>query len=432
MESIWHKAVQLPHFEALTKDLSTDVLVVGGGIAGLLCAYRLQQAGIDYALVEAASICSGITQNTTAKLTAQHGLIYHKLMDKLGPERAQLYLDAHLAALDDYRQICQDIPCDFEEKDHFVYALDDRHRLEQEISALETLRAPATFCSNLPLPMETVGAVKFSRQAQYHPLKFLGQLATRLRIYENTPVRELAPGAAKTDHGSIRAKKIVIATHFPFLNKHGSYFLKMYQHRSYALALDQVPIPDGMYLDNKQTGLSFRSWGDHLILGGGSHRTGKQGGNWTELEAFAHKYYPEHRIRARWATQDCMTLDGMPYIGQYAAATRDLYVATGFNKWGMTGAMAAANILTDLIQGKDNPYTDLFSPSRSMLHPQLAVNAFEAMSNLLRLTPKRCPHMGCGLQWNPQEHSWDCPCHGSRFEENGKLIDNPATNDLKT
>ncbi len=432
MASIWQEDTQLPQFEALTQDLRTDVLIIGGGIAGLLCAYRLQQAGVDYVLAEAASICGGITKNTTAKLTAQHGLIYHKLLDKYGVEKAQQYLDANLAALEDYRQICREIPCDFEEKDHFVYALEDPHKLEQELSALEALHAPAAFCPDLSLPLETVGAVKFSKQAQFHPLKFLGHLATGLRIYENTPIRELAPGVAKAEHGMIRAKKIIVATHFPFLNKHGSFFLKLYQHRSYCLALDNVPMPEGMYVDAAQTGLSFRSQGSSLILGGGSHRTGKQGGNWAALQSFANKHYPGHRIRAQWATQDCMTLDGMPYIGQYAATTPDLYVTTGFNKWGMTGAMAAANILTDLVLGKENPYADLFSPSRSMLHPQLAVNALEAMTNLLRLTRKRCPHMGCALKWNPQEHSWDCPCHGSRFEESGKLIDNPATNDLKS
>ena len=185
-------------------------------------------------------------------------------------------------------------------------------------------------------------------------------------------------------------------------------------------------------MDECKTGLSFRNQGNRLILGGGSHRTGKQGGNWTELEAFACKHFPDSHIRYRWATQDCMTLDSIPYIGRYSARTPDLFVATGFNKWGMTSSMVAANILTDLVLDRQNPYTEVFSPSRSIMHPQLAVNAFEAVTNLLSLSKKRCPHMGCALKWNPQEHTWDCPCHGSRFEENGKLIDNPSTGDLKS
>lgn len=186
-----------------------------------------------------------------------------------------------------------------------------------------------------------------------------------------------------------------------------------------------------MYVDEKDTGLSFRTYDNLLILGGGGHRTGKPGGNWTELERFAQIHYPGHGIRTRWATQDCMSLDSIPYIGQYSARTPDLYVATGFNKWGMTSSMVAAQILTDLIQGNDNPYAQVFSPSRCILHPQLGINAFEAICNLLTFSAKRCPHMGCTLKWNPQEHSWDCPCHGSRFQEDGTLIDGPASGDLK-
>ena len=214
------------------------------------------------------------------------------------------------------------------------------------------------------------------------------------------------------------------------MNKHGSYFLKLYQQRSYAISLENAPPLEGMYLDEQENGLSFRSYDGSLILGGGGHRTGKSGGGWKELEAFAREHYPEASITHRWATQDCMSLDGVPYIGRYSARTPNLYVATGFNKWGMTSSMAAAQILTDLITGKESPYAQVFSPSRSMLHPQLGVNALEAGKNLLTFSRKRCPHMGCALQWNPQEHSWDCSCHGSRFSSEGELLEGPATGDL--
>ena len=227
------------------------------------------------------------------------------------------------------------------------------------------------------------------------------------------------------------AEKIIVATHFPLLNKHGGYFMKLYQDRSYVLALKNAPVMDGMYRDADQKGLSFRSWRDLLLLGGGSHRTGKEGGGWRELEAFARRHYPTAQVEARWATQDCMSLDGVPYIGQYSKTTPNLYVATGFNKWGMTSAMAAATILTDLVQGKDNPYAEVFAPSRRSLRPQLFVNAAEATLNLLTPTAPRCPHMGCALKYNRAERSWDCPCHGSRFQEDGRLIDNPATDDKR-
>ena len=205
----------------------------------------------------------------------------------------------------------------------------------------------------------------------------------------------------------------------------------MYQQRSYVLALEGAPKIDGMYLDEAENGLSFRSYNGTLLLGGGGHRTGKTGGGWHELETFARTHYPEAKISHRWATQDCMTLDGIPYIGHYSKRTPNMYVATGFNKWGMTSSMAAALILADLVQDRPNPYADLFSPSRSMLTSQLGINALEATVNLLSLNQKRCPHLGCALKWNPLEHSWDCPCHGSRFEEDGTLIDNPATGNLK-
>lgn len=431
MASVWSETARLPQFPTLQDNIHTDVLIIGGGMAGLLCAYQLHAAGVDYILAEASTIGTGITKNTTAKITSQHGLIYHKLIEKFGTEKTKLYLDANNAALTQYRQLCSGIDCDFQSQDAFVYSLTDRTKLEQELSALEQLRFPAEFVEELPLPIQTVGAVKFLDQAQFHPLKFLNVIAANLNIYEHTPIQELAPHAAKTDHATITAEKIIVATHFPILNKHGSYFLKMYQHRSYCLALENVKSVNGMYLDEQKTGLSFRNYKDLLILGGGSHRTGKKGGNWAELEAFAQKHYPDSHIRYRWATQDCMTLDGIPYIGQYSARTPDLYVATGFNKWGMTSSMVAANVLTDLIRGKESPYSEVFSPSRSMLHPQLAINAFEAITNLLSFSTKRCPHMGCALKWNPHEHTWDCPCHGSRFEANGKLIDNPSTGDLK-
>ena len=168
-----------------------------------------------------------------------------------------------------------------------------------------------------------------------------------------------------------------------------------------------------------------------MLLGGGGHRTGKQGLGWKLPENAAEKYFPEAGIAARWATQDCMTLDGVPYIGQYSKGTPDLYVATGFQKWGMTTSMVAAEILTDLVQGIDNPYAAVFSPSRSMLHKQLFVNGVDAAVNLIRPTRPRCPHLGCALRWNHTERSWDCPCHGSRFDRHGNVLNNPAADDLK-
>ena len=431
MDSVWTQTVTLPSFEPLQSDLKTDILIIGGGIAGLLCAFQLSQADADYALVETDRICGGITKNTTAKITSQHGLIYDKLIHTFGAEKARLYLEANQKALEQYRILCQNLDCGFEEKDSFAYSLNSRREIEKELTALDQIGFRGEFVSELPLPFPVAGAVRFPEQAQFHPLKFAAAVSKNLRIFEHTKVLELMPGKAVTSGGTISAEKIIIATHFPILNKHGGYFIKLYQNRSYVTALKNAPDVGGMYIDGQENGLSFRNYDGLLLLGGGGHRTGKKGGNWRELEEFARRHYPNAQETARWATQDCMTLDGVPYIGQYSKGTPNLYVAAGFNKWGMTSSMAAALLLRDLVLGKDNPYKDLFSPSRTVFRPQLAVNGLEAVLGIITPTVPRCPHMGCALKYNSQERSWDCPCHGSRFGENGMLIDNPATDDKR-
>ena len=430
MQSIWEKNAQLPTFEPLRREIRADALVIGGGLTGLLCAHELTQAGLRCVVAEAGHICGGVTKNTTAKLTVQHGLVFHKLLRRFGTERARAYLDANWAALNRIRALCQDIPCDFEEKPNYVYSLDDPRELERELAALDKLGRPAALAKDLPLPFPVAGAVRFDRQAQFHPLKFAATIAEKLPIFEHTRVLEVEPGRAVTEHGTIKAEHIVVATHFPFLNKFGAYWLKLYQSRSYVLALEGAPKLGGMYVDASGKGLSFRNYDNMLLLGGGGHRTGKPGTGWTGLEDFARRHYPKARGAARWAAQDCMSLDGAPYVGPYSPRLPGLYVVTGFNKWGMTSSMAAATLVADLIAGRDSPYQAVFSPSPSILHPQLAVNAGESMLNLLTPTRPRCPHMGCALKYNPQEHSWDCPCHGSRFAADGRLLDGPATSGL--
>ena len=432
MQSIWSRTAALPRFETLQGDTSVDVLIIGGGMAGLLCAHHLTKAGVDCLLVEAERIGCGITKNTTAKITSQHGLVYADMIRRQGAEAARIYLQANEAALAEYRTLCRDIDCDFEEKDAYVYLLSDRQKIEREVEALQKIGYPAEFAEQLPLPFRTAGAVRFPAQAQFHPLKFAAGISQGLRICEHTKVRELVGTTAVTSGGRIRAQKIIVATHFPFLNKHGFYFVKMYQDRSYVLALENAAQFDGMYIDGSGKGLSLRQSGEVLLVGSGAHRTGKKGTDWQDAERFAELYYPGAREICRWATQDCITLDGMPYIGRYAKNTPDLYVATGFNKWGMTSSMVAARQLTDMIMGKENAARALFDPSRSVLRPQLAANLGAAVLGLITPQTKRCPHLGCALTWNAQEHSWDCSCHGSRFSACGEVIDNPATADLKS
>ncbi len=431
MKSVWTFNSEKPIFDPLKGDIKTDVLIIGGGMAGILCGQMMKNAGIDCVICEADTVCSGVTAGTTAKITYHHGAIFDKMLRRYGKGITQMYVGANERALWQYRAMCEDFNCDFTVKNSYVYSVNDRAKIEREVEALNRIGYSAEFRCKTVLPFNVAGAVKIKNQAEFNPLKFAYSIAKGLRIFEHTRVIELMSDGAMTDCGKIKAQKIIVATHFPFINKYGGYFIKMYQHRSYVLALKNAASVNGMYVDEADSGLSFRNYRDLLLLGGGGHRTGRQGGSYQALREAAKRYYPKSSEICFWAAQDCITLDGIPYIGQYSKSTENLYVATGFNKWGMTSAMVAAALLTDMILGKQNEFAEAFSPSRSSMHLQLALNAIETTKSLLTPTVPRCPHLGCALKYNKAEHSWDCACHGSRFAHDGKLLDNPATGDLK-
>lgn len=429
MPSIWQNDNEMPEFPQLSNHAEADVLIIGGGLAGILAAYFLRSEGLDCVVCEGGRICGGVTGLTTAKITAQHRLIYSRIAEEFDVKTAGKYLSVNLIALDKYRSFCKGIDCDFEEKDSFIYSQSSRIKLENELRILDKLDYPAEFARELPLPFRTVGAVKFPSQAQFHPLKFAVAIAKGLRIYENTFIRKVKGHTAFSDTGSVKARYIICTSHFPIINRYGGYFLKLYQDRSCVMALENAADYDGMYADENESGLSFRNSGKYLLLGGGGHRTGKKSCGFSELSEFAKKHYPNAKTAAKWAAQDCMTLDGIPYIGKYSPLSENLYVSTGYGKWGMTSAMISAMLLTDIITGQENEFSELFSPNRTILRKQLFVNAAEAVCNLITPTVPRCPHMGCALKRNAEENSWDCPCHGSRFDKNGKLRDNPAMKD---
>lgn len=428
--AIWNRDEKLPGFPELTSDLKTEVAIIGGGMAGLLCAWKLKQLGVFCTVLEADTVCSGITGNTTAKLTLHHGAVYSKILRRCGAEQAKLYYRANREALEAYAGLAARIDCDYRREANYLYARNSAAELEEEILALRQLEIPFSQVKDIPLPFPVAGAIRMDAQAAFHPLKLLAELLKGLNVYEHTKVTGFANGELITQKGSIKASRILVATHFPIWNRHGGYFMKMYQERSYVLALENAPQPDGMFLDISGKGLSFRNYGKYLLLGGGTHRTGKNGKGWEPVRNAAKQFYPGSVEAAHWAAQDCMTLDGIPYIGRYGNNTPNVYVATGFNKWGMTSSMVAADILSDLMTGKENPYAACFSPQRSSLHLQLLSNALESAVHLVNPVGPRCPHLGCSLKWNPWEHSWDCPCHGSRFDKQGSILDGPATGNL--
>lgn len=431
MKSIWLENFQVDHREKLQGDIAAEVAVVGGGMAGVLIAHQLKARGISCVLVESGRIGMGITKNTTAKITAQHNLIYHQLTGSAGEEKARQYLQANLAAVTAYRALCKNIDCDFSDQSAFVYSLKNRRKLEEEVAAVQNLGFAASFTEKTALPFPVAGAVEFPNQAQFNPLKFIRALAAQLTIYEDTAVISVEDNIVQTDYGKITAQTVVIASHFPFVNAPGYYFARMYQQRSYVVALKNAPPLTGMYIDESEDGFSLRSYDDLLLVGGGGHRTGKQGGGYDQVRKFVRQTYPHAQEKCCWATQDCMTLDKIPYIGQFSRVTPNTFVATGFNKWGMTTSMVSSMLLADQITGQKNEFAEVFSPQRMCVNKQFFINGAQTVTSLLSLRTKRCSHLGCTLVYNRQEHSWDCPCHGSRFAEDGSLIDNPARKGLK-
>ncbi len=428
-ESVWTDTIESPRFGSLQDNISCDVLVIGGGMAGVLCAHFLNRLGFNTVLVEAKRLGGGVTKNTTAVITAQHDTLYQYFIKQSGAKNAKRYLQANLWAVNQYREMAQGIACDFEDKPSYMYSRTDRAKMQAEAHTVNSLGFGAVFTQRTALPFSVAGAVRFDGMAQFHPLKFLYALAKDLNVYENTFVNEIKGTTAFTDNAAIRAKHIVVATHFPFINRAGFYFMKLYQQRSFVIALENAPTLDGTYTDDAENGMYFRDYGNLLLVGGGDHRTGKSGGGFRAVRQFIKQYYPHTQEKYTFATQDCMSLDSIPYIGQYGKSMPNVYVATGFNEWGMTSSMIAAHIISDAIMGKPNPYAETFSSTRQILHTQLFVNAGETLVNFIQPTTKRCPHLGCALIYNKREHSWDCPCHGSRFDKNGKLIDNPSKRD---
>ncbi len=431
LNSIFRETCNIPAFPKLEKDITTDVLIIGGGLCGVLCAYMLKRRGVECVLLEGDKLCAKTTGYTTAKITSQHALIYSKLTKLYGKEFARKYYEANTEAISEYRRLCSDVDCDWQDAASYVYTTDNVGHLTNELRAARDIGIDCRFVRNTELPFSIGGALCFDNMANFNPLKLVAKLAPLLDIYEDSSVRELVGTVALTDRYSVSAKRIVIATHFPIINKHGFYYLKMHQNRSYVTVLSGAERLRGMYIDEAQGGFSLRSYGEYLLLGGGAHRTGCCGDGWNKLIQFKDKYYPDAKEVMRYATQDCMTLDSVPYIGKYSVFSKNLYVATGFNKWGMTSSMVAARLLSDMLIGRENKYTKVFSPSRNIMHKTLAENTAEALRGLLSFRRRRCPHLGCALKWNKYEHTWDCPCHGSRFDREGNILDGPANRGIR-
>ena len=456
MESLWNRITKFEEFETLEDDIQVDTAVIGAGITGIITAYLLKEKGVETVVLEADRVASGQTSGTTAKITSQHNLIYQKLIRIYGIEMARQYAWWNEWAIRQYERIIEEkeIECDFIKCSAYLYSQHEDFRLKEEAEAAKALGIDAVYGSICELPFPVKGVAEFRNQARISPLKFLKEIVGELKIYENTRVsrvERIREGETRlyTRYGTVTAKHVVFACHFPFVNIPGYYFAQMYQSRSYVLALKHADQFQGYYLGVDEDGCSFRNVGDLLLIGGGKHRTGenREGGKYRILLERAKEWWPECKEVARWSAQDCMTLDGIPYIGRFEQKAQDWFVATGFGKWGMTSAMVSAGLLSDLITGKEKTGGEIYSPQRRIsveAVKEFAKNSIITAKNLgkeiisiqkatepeikespieLRL---RCPHLGCRLAWNPDERTWECPCHGSEFQEEGYLVNGPA------
>ncbi|MGE5489731.1 MAG: FAD-dependent oxidoreductase [Actinomycetota bacterium] len=487
--SLWLDTTPETNFPPLHEGVEVDVAVVGGGLAGLTAATLLKEAGLTVAVLEAGRIVTGVTGHTTAKITALHTLIYDHLIRHFGEAKARAYGEAQQAAIERIEAVVKDkaIDCDFTRTEAYTYAeeADGVEAVEAEARAALSLGLPASLVREVPLPFPVKAAVRFDRQARFHPRKYLLALAWDIpgegsHIFEATRVLDVDQGepcTVSTDRGTVKAREVIVASHFPFGDK-ALFASRLQPQRSYVLAVRiDGPAPPGMFIDTAES-FSLRPQplpdGEELLLiTGEGHKAGEGGDTaacYQRLELMARHRLPVRSVEYRWSTQDNFTLDRVPYIGRTTHHSRHLSVATGFNGWGMTGCTVAGMLLTDLILGRANPWAEVFDPSRLDLAslPELVKHNAKVAAHFVadrvggtdsdtippgegrivhslhgnvalyrdeegqvhRLSPV-CTHMGCILHWNPAERSWDCPCHGSRFGYDGEVLHGPAVKPLE-
>ncbi|WP_332632500.1 FAD-dependent oxidoreductase [Halalkalibacter flavus] len=494
-EPYWRDSVDLPSFPSLEEDTAIDVAIVGGGISGITTAYLLSREGVKVALIEANELLNGTTGHTTAKITAQHGAIYDEFISHLGKVKAKLYYEAATDALQFIQNLVKEeqIDCDISSEDAYLYTTTNRgvNKLEKENEAYKTLGIDGGLVDSIPLKLPVKSALVMKNQAQFHPLKYLSYLVNKIKenggkIFENTVAVDIKhqpkPVIMTRGGAKLTANHVVVASHFPFYDGGGLYFSRMYVERSYVLAakVKKEECPDGMYLNVDSPSRSLRYTmrdGEKLaIIGGEEHKTG-QGINtqyhYEALEQYGMELFSELDIQNKWSAQDMVTLDKLPYIGRINRTHRNIYVATGYRKWGMTNGTLAGLLISDLILNRKNRYETLYRPSRfiadpsvkkfitnnadvakqllqgkfdkSELHPDDVKTDESAVVNVngkragayrdkeghLHVVDTTCTHMGCEVHWNQGERTWDCPCHGSRYSYDGEVIEGPAKKPLK-
>lgn len=494
MESLWIETTKNKiNLKSLEGDEETEVCIIGGGLFGLTTAYYLTKCGKKAIVLEKGKIGSKVSGNTTGKITSQHDLFYAHLIDDYGEEYAKKYLEANEKAIENIKQIIKEeqIDCDFSMQKSYVYTTkeDEILEIQKEVEAVNKLGKKAKFIDKIDLPIKIKGAIEFDGQAQFHPRKYMLGLANSIikqnKIYQYTTVTDVEKNGEKynvyTDKGTVEAKYVVIASHFPIINMPGFYFAKMYQSTSYLIAIEtKSQLPQGMYINVKEPMYSFRTANcngkEVLLIGGVGNKTGEpieDNSHYEKLEKKAKEMYPDCKVLYRWNTRDCISLDKIPYIGEFSNLMKNVYVGTGFKKWGMTSTNVAANIIVDKIMKNENKYEEIFTATRmkpiknrweveNMLKQtvnSIALNKFKIepysieqikndnaaiieingdnvgvykdINGEIYAVKPNCSHLGCLLSWNNLDKTWDCPCHGSRFDYMGRNIYEPAIKNLE-
>lgn len=482
--SLWLATTPQTGYPALSGDLRVDVAIVGGGIAGLTTAILLKQRGKRVAVIERGHIAEHVTGHTTAKITSQHNLIYDHLIRSFDEETAHAYGAANQAAIEFVASFAasERIECDFRRAPAYTYTekQSEVEQIEAEVKAAQKLGLPAEFVTETPLPIPFAGAIRFANQAYFHPRKYLIGMAQMIpgdgsHLLENTTAREFKEGTpcqVITDRGTVTADDVVMASHFPFQDN-ALYFARMSPNRSYLTAMTlNGPIPEGMYItvDARHTlrGHVTAEGQEYLLVGGEGHKTGHGGDTverYARIEEWARQHFPVKQVVYSWSTQDYNPFDRIPYIGRSSPTSPHVYVATGFKEWGMSSGTVAGILLCDLITEQENPWAKVFDPNRVTLagtkklveenlhvakefavgyfsspsHEDVPVGegrivegddgkvaVYRAEDGTLHTSSPICTHMGCIVDWNPAEKSWDCPCHGSRFSAEGEVLHGPA------
>lgn len=493
MESFWEKdRKNYQKFEPIKNNINISICIIGGGLTGLSTAYYLSKE-TDVVIVEKDRICSGTSSKTTGKVTSQHGIFYNYLVESKGKEFAKKYLEANERAIANIEKIIKEnqIECDYEKEDSYVFTCQETmvDQIKSEQACIEKISdGKSEFVKQIDLPIETKGAIKFKNQAQINPLKYAYGLADAVikkngKIFENSRVTDIKKKDNKyvvfANDSKIVADYVVIATRYPIINIPGYYFLKMYQSTSYAILADvKKDLFDGCYINLETPNLSFRTVKDGdkklLLAVGFDYKTGTDEvrNGYQRLETVVRKMYPDAETLYKWSAEDCISLDKIPYIGKMSLIRKKMYIAIGFNKWGVTSSNIAANIIADGILGKENEYKEIFRATRlepvknrkevgnmlNEVNKSLIAGRFKMPKNeiddvkigegkivkidnhkigvyksetgeIYKVNPY-CTHLGCELSFNNIDKVWECPCHGSKFTYDGKSIEVPSNKNL--